>query len=228
MIFQKVLNFFSSNDLFCTSFHSEPILNGYLVLEDLNQSYVHPCILDVKFGTRTCCTSFLLSFTHLNWMEHLHRKSCGITHVSVHHSQLSLWMCVCGICVISLDLLHNRITFHKATTGSSRIKNETIVVRDRHILLWGQFMSSECSGEASESQRYCVTLETMQREWKIVKSNRIGGSDHGRFGWAEGEPMISWLILRIYTSQIVRIHWMKWSWRWRMELHFSAMQSDCV
>ena len=107
-------------------------------------------------------------------------------------------------------------------------KNETIVVRDRHILLWGQFMSSECSGEASESQRYCVTLETTQREWKIVKSNRIGGSDHGRFGWAEGEPMISWLILRIYTSQIVRIHWMKWSWRWRMELLFSAMQSDCV
>ena len=122
MIFQKVLNFFSSNDLFCTSFHSEPILNGYLVLEDLNQSYVHPCILDVKIGTRTYCTSFLLSFTHLNWMEHLHRKSCGITHVSVHHSQLSLWMCVCGICVISLDLLHNRITFHKATTGSSRIR----------------------------------------------------------------------------------------------------------
>ena len=52
-------------------------------------------------------------------------------------------------------------------------KNETIVVRDRHILLWGQFMSSECSGEASESQRYCVTLETTQREWKIVKSSKI-------------------------------------------------------
>ena len=62
MIFQKDLNFFSSNGLFCTSFHSEPILNGYLALEDLNQSYVQPCFFPAKFGTRTYCTSFLFSF----------------------------------------------------------------------------------------------------------------------------------------------------------------------
>ena len=100
MIFQKVLSFFSSNCLACTSFHSEPILNGYLVLEDLNKSYVHPCILDVKIGTRTYCTflSFFLSFfTHLKGTERLHRKSSGTT-ACVSPPLPALSGCVCVAC----------------------------------------------------------------------------------------------------------------------------------
>ena len=117
MIFQRVLSFFSSNCLACTSFHSEPILNGYLVLEDLNKSYVHPCILDVKIGTHTYCT-FLSFFLHSSEGDgappqkiERHNRMCQST------TSGSLGMRVCGMRVITLNLLHDRFTVRKATTG---------------------------------------------------------------------------------------------------------------
>ena len=134
MIFQKVLNFFSSNGLACTSFHSEPILNGYLVLEDLNKSYVHPCILDVKIGTRTYCT-FLSFFSHPKGTERLHRKSSGTTAcVSPPLPALSMDVCMWHMRNLSGSSSQSN---HLPQSHDWLIedKNETIVVRDRHILL---------------------------------------------------------------------------------------------
>ena len=121
MISQKVLNISSSSCLFWASFSSEPILNGYLVLEDLNKSYVHPCILDVKIGTRTYCTfhsyhSFPGDGAPPQKIER-HIRMCKST------TSGSLGIRVCGMRVISPNLLHDRCTARKAMTGWLKIKN---------------------------------------------------------------------------------------------------------
>lgn len=90
-------------------------MNGYLVLEDLNKSYVHPCILDVKIGTRTYCT-FLYLHSSLGdgappQKIERHNRMCQST------TSGSLGMRVCGMHVISLVLLHNRFIVHKVTIG---------------------------------------------------------------------------------------------------------------